>query len=827
VINTGRSCRFFTPDSDRPLILAPPARRRPPERVQLGGVAPDLKAVLFRSAPGNRRRWTGVALVAVVALLGTATSWVAQRNDEHHNAAQLMDRYTSDLSRAINTEIQRYGDMLTDAAVALGAQPDLTADNFTWITNKLSNRRPPGSTSLELVVSAGNSEVAAVQSYWRQRGASGLTLRSLGAGDQHAFTVFTRSFNGAQIAIGQDLFAVPEAAEALQEARMNGGFGISRAYVLLRERGLPVKQQQLSFRLAVPIYRTGSLFRGWLTMGVHAADLLNAAVQADEHGGISADLVDPTGHGRQLIGGDAVDRARDYSRSLDREVPVHAGPRTWQLRTYPTGRLLRQAQDGITGTTFTVAMTITVLLTLVVGLLAGARNRAMAKVDAATAALRGDIERRQRVEEQLRERELELERMALHDPLTGLANRAGLDAHLVQVVGRHTQIALLLIDLDDFKLVNDAYGHAAGDSMLSEFARIMLAAVRSGDVAARIGGDEFVVLITDMPDEPSAVATAQRILAGAAASPIRIGDDFLPVRASIGVATGRAGDTPKEMLRRADIAMYHAKQLGTHGVQVHNAAMIDRRNVQSEFVEELAGALGRGELHVLYQPLVDLTNGRPLGVEALIRWQHPRLGPVSPAQFIPAAERSGMITEIGLFVLETACRQIVEWDDRYLSVNLSPRQLQEPTLVADVLDVLTRTGLEPHRLVLEITESALVDESDGIAKLAEFREHGVRVAIDDFGTGYSSLHYLTRLPVDILKIDRSFVAELNGTPEGSAITDAILRLSQVLHLTTVAEGIETASQAAELQLLGCGIGQGYLFAKPLPADQLRELLVSA
>jgi diguanylate cyclase len=212
-------------------------------------------------------------------------------------------------------------------------------------------------------------------------------------------------------------------------------------------------------------------------------------------------------------------------------------------------------------------------------------------------------------------------------------------------------------------------------------------------------------------------------------------------------------------------------------------------------------------------------------VEALVRWQHPTLGVVSPGRFIPIAERSGLINALGMYVLEQACRQVASWPgDMYVSVNLSPRQLQVPTLVQDVLSVLARTGLDPARLVLEITESALVDDAASISMLAAFRSHGIRVAIDDFGTGYSSLHYLTRLPVDILKIDRSFVAELNGTPEGSGITEAILRLSHALHLTTVAEGIETTEQAAELQLLGCGVGQGYLFAAPLPATDLVSLL---
>jgi diguanylate cyclase (GGDEF)-like protein len=777
----------------------------------------------------NRRRWSGVALVVVVALLGSAASALAARTArtaEQRYAAQLMDRYTSDLTRAITNQIQRYGDTLTDIAVGLGSQTDLTAGDFQWITNEISSRQLPGATSLGYVVTAPESGIPALQSYWRSRGATGLTLRPASTtGGEHAFAIFVRSFNTVDRVAGADLSAAPEAAETLRDARSVGGFAVSRAYILLSERGLPAARQQLSFMFAVPVFGIGGAFRGWLTMGVHGQDLLAETLRRQAHGAVSAVLHDPADSAEQTIARSGAP-VQDHSTALDRVAVISAGLRTWQLEVQPTEQLLRETDRGIVGTTFGVALTITLLLTLLVALLISARNRAMGKVDAATAALRGDIERRQQVETRLREREFELEQMALHDPLTGLANRAGLDARLAETVGRRAGIALLLIDLDDFKLVNDVHGHAAGDIMLTEFAQILLTRVRADDLAARIGGDEFVVLITGVPDPDQAVAAAQRILATAAATPVRLGADVLPIRASIGVATERPGDTPKELLRRADIAMYQAKRLGTHGVQLHDPSMTDRRAVDAELAEDLTGALARGELQVLFQPLVDLTDGRPVGAEALLRWHHPRLGLVSPAQFVPIAERTGAIDEIGLFVLETACRQVMEWGDLYASVNLSPRQLQEQTLVADVLDVLARTGLAPDRLVLEITESALVDESAGIAKLRALRDHGIHVAIDDFGTGYSSLHYLTRLPVDILKIDRSFVAELNGTPEGSGITEAILRLSQVLHLTTVAEGIETPEQAAELQMLGCGVGQGYLFARPLPPAQLRELLLS-
>jgi diguanylate cyclase (GGDEF)-like protein len=415
------------------------------------------------------------------------------------------------------------------------------------------------------------------------------------------------------------------------------------------------------------------------------------------------------------------------------------------------------------------------------------------------------------------------------DSLTGLANRAGLHDRLRHCVGRGQPVAVLLIDLDGFKGVNDAFGHQTGDTLLAEFAYVLRHAVRAGDLAARIGGDEFVLLLDDVTDLDPAVTTAQRILATIAANPIDVGLETLTVRASIGIALSVPDDTPKDLLRRADAAMYHAKRAGRHGWEAYQPGLADRRAGDDALAAELAVAVAEGQIRVLYQPLVALTTGLPLGAEALVRWEHPTRGTISPIEFIPAAERSGTITAIGLYVLEDACGRVRSWQrllggSCYASVNLSPRQLQEPTLVADVLAVLARTGLAPHDLVLEVTESAVVDEAVAIPALKALRSHGIRIAVDDFGTGYSSLHYLTRLPVDILKIDRSFVNELNGTPEGAAVTEAVIRLSQALHLRTVAEGIETTAQAEELLRLGCDTGQGYLYARPMPAPDVEALL---
>ncbi|MGW5669682.1 putative bifunctional diguanylate cyclase/phosphodiesterase, partial [Micromonospora sp. NPDC003776] len=352
------------------------------------------------------------------------------------------------------------------------------------------------------------------------------------------------------------------------------------------------------------------------------------------------------------------------------------------------------------------------------------------------------------------------------------------------------------------------------------------------DTPARISGDEFAVLLASPTTPGDPVTVVNRTLATAAATPLRFPTGTVTIRASAGVAGG-AGDDPEDVLHRADIALYHAKRAGTHGVILYRPGMLDQRADDAALGDDLDHAVTDGQLAVLFQPMVDLRDGHPGGVEALVRWRHPTRGLVSPLTFIPVAERTGAITAIGLYVLEQACRAVHSWQadlpDRrscYASVNVAPRQLQERTLVDDVLAILDRTGLPPTDLVLEVTESALVDGDPAIPTLAALRRHGIRIAVDDFGTGYSSLHYLARLPVDILKIDRSFVAELDDTPAGAAITEAIIRLSQALHLTTVAEGIETPAQATELTRLGCHTGQGYLYTRPLPADDARRYLTT-
>ncbi|MBM2614802.1 bifunctional diguanylate cyclase/phosphodiesterase [Actinoplanes sp. LDG1-06] len=411
------------------------------------------------------------------------------------------------------------------------------------------------------------------------------------------------------------------------------------------------------------------------------------------------------------------------------------------------------------------------------------------------------------------------------DPLTGLTNRVGLDRQLVRAVRRGEPIALLLVDLDGFKAVNDTYGHRAGDMLLVEFASVLRRSVRGTDVACRVGGDEFVILQREVTEAADALALARRILATAASSPVPVGEHAVVARASVGAALAVPGETADDVRHHADIAMYQAKRAAVHGVVLYQAGMMDRRADDAALGRDLEEAVESGQLRVLYQPMIDLESGQPLGAEALVRWHHPVRGIVGPLDFIPVAERTGAITGVGLFVLEQACRDVQAWPDHlYVSVNLSPRQLQDRTLVPDVLGVLRRTGLSPSRLVLEITESAIVDDRIAVPALETLRSKGIRIAIDDFGTGYSSLQYLSRLPVDVLKIDHSFVAELDGTRQGSAITEAVIRLAEILGLTTVAEGIERPAQADELRALGCQAGQGFLYAKPQPAADVTRFV---
>jgi len=428
----------------------------------------------------------------------------------------------------------------------------------------------------------------------------------------------------------------------------------------------------------------------------------------------------------------------------------------------------------------------------------------------------------------------ELKRQAFHDSLTGLANRALFADRLQHAISRAermpTTLAVLFVDLDDFKTVNDSLGHSEGDLLLIAVAERLRAGVRAGDTIARMGGDEFAILVEDPTDGETPVDVARRLLTQLE-PPFVHGGKELFVRASIGIATTRSRDhTADEVLRNADVAMYTAKSNGKNRLEVFEPGMHTAALTRLALKGDLERALERGEFTLVYQPIVRLGGGRLSGVEALLRWQHRDRGTVEPAEFIPVAEETGLILPLGRWVLEQACAQAAAWNaisssPMTMSVNVSGRQLQQPAFTAEVAQVLASTGLAPELLTLELTESVLMQDAEAaIAMLVDLKSLGVRLAIDDFGTGYSSLNYLRRFPIDELKIDRSFVASLDDGPTQSAVVLSILRLSETLHLETVAEGIEEPSQLAALRDLGADLGQGYLFARPLDVGAVTALI---
>jgi diguanylate cyclase (GGDEF)-like protein/PAS domain S-box-containing protein len=439
-----------------------------------------------------------------------------------------------------------------------------------------------------------------------------------------------------------------------------------------------------------------------------------------------------------------------------------------------------------------------------------------------------DITSRRKLEEELRH-------MAFHDSLTGLANRAlfvdRLEHALLLSYRAPRPVAVLFVDLDDFKTINDSLGHGEGDAILEQVAERLRGGLRAGDTLARMGGDEFAVLVEDPPAAGDPIVVAER-LADTLAAPFTVGGKELFVHASFGVSMLASRDqTAEDLLRNADISMYMAKRKGKNRIEVFEPSMHAAAIARLALKGDLERALERGEFFALYQPVMDLATLEIVGVEALLRWRHPDRGVVDPVDFIPVAEETGLIIPLGRWVMVEACRQAKLWDQAApgrpltMNVNVSGRQVVESGFVDEVATILTETGMDPSRLVLEFTEGVLIQDTDATkATLLALKDLGLRLAIDDFGTGYSSLSYVRQFPIDILKIDRSFIASMADGPDETALLRSILHLSETLHLETVAEGIEEPGQLADLQTLGADLGQGFLFARPLEAVEVSALL---
>jgi diguanylate cyclase (GGDEF)-like protein len=432
-------------------------------------------------------------------------------------------------------------------------------------------------------------------------------------------------------------------------------------------------------------------------------------------------------------------------------------------------------------------------------------------------------------------------RLKLSDPLTGLSNRLQLMERMTSAAERAgpggTFLAVLLLDLDGFKMVNDSFGHGTGDQLLVEVAARLTAAVdiqglASQATVARIGGDEFVVLLEGLESNHRLQSFADAALAGIHCHPVSIRGMEITIGASVGVSVDSEHATPETLLRDADLAMYRAKELGKNRWQMFDPSLRERAQARMSIAIDLRHAVERHELVAVYQPKVKLATRAIVGFESLLRWRHPQRGLLSPAEFIPIAEETGLIIPMGKWILRAACLQLQAWQAKFpispalsMNVNLSVRQLSDPNLVQDVKEVLLETGIPPATLKLELTESSLMTEIDAAGSvLADLQALQVGLKLDDFGTGYSSLSYLRTQRFDSLKIDRSFVSRLGTDPEGLAIIETILNLAQELKMNVVAEGIETERQLAELIRLGCETGQGFYFSAPLMAEEAENLL---
>ncbi len=437
--------------------------------------------------------------------------------------------------------------------------------------------------------------------------------------------------------------------------------------------------------------------------------------------------------------------------------------------------------------------------------------------------------------EQLGRLKEELHHQASHDPLTGLANRS-LFTQVVasRLEGRDpsgTVPIVLFVDLDDFKLVNDSLGHAAGDALLIAVGDRLHSVLRATDMAARLGGDEFAVLLRDTPDMKASMRVANRLTA--AMGPLfQIEGRDINVRASVGVAAGRPGvETAGDLLRNADVAMYSAKARGKGRVVVFESSMHEAVMARAQLSADLEHAIAAREFVLQYQPVVEIATGRMIGVEALVRWEHPERGRIGPDDFIRVAEESDSILEIGRWVLSQACQQVRAWHDLVppgftVSVNISARQLVQPDFVDEVLEIIREAGVDPTEIVLEMTETSMLQDSAATrSKLQDLRDAGIGVSIDDFGTGYSSLSYLQRFPVTTLKIARDFVDVDGLDADAWELASAIVALGRALHLSVIAEGVEQWSQLGRLRTLGCEYAQGFYFARPLDPASVESLLV--
>jgi diguanylate cyclase (GGDEF)-like protein len=509
----------------------------------------------------------------------------------------------------------------------------------------------------------------------------------------------------------------------------------------------------------------------------------------------------------------------EYAAKWDAEAQAESYGVTWRVRVWPSPTLLAKSQSFIPQVALILGLLMAALMALTTRFAQVARSNHQ--------AAQLEIEKRKEIEQ-------ELAKQASFDSLTSLPNRALLMDRMTHAIAQakrsNEQVAILFFDLDHFKTINDSLGHNIGDLLLQATAKRLVKCIRESDTAARLGGDEFVVMLTCLKSAEDAMPVVHKCL-NVLAEPFKLAGHNVNISTSIGISIfPKDGQDANQLLKRADTAMYRAKADGRNHFQFFTEELNQQVSNRIKLEGYLRKALARKELFLHYQPLLDLQTGKMLGVEALLRWQHPKLGTISPVEFIPIAEETGLITTMGEWVLQTACQQLKVWQEQgfanlKVSVNVSACQFKHKDMVTQVQQVLTATKLVPECLELELTESTLLaDINSSMIMLNQLKALGVSLAIDDFGTGYSSLNYLRRLPVKKLKIDRSFINEVSADPKAEAIILAIIAMANSLGLRVLAEGVETADQVQFLRKHGCHEMQGFYFSRAVTAEEITRLL---